>query len=82
MTKYVEKTYWKKRIDLKEKVKRLEGDVVVVHLTSWSVDNFTFNIKNYQVLLAYTSQDECVVDFGCTHHMAKDVSLFSSLDIL
>ena len=34
----------------------------------------------YQALLAQTPQNERVVDFGFTHHMAKDASLFSSLD--
>lgn len=32
-------------------------------------------------MLAQTLQDEWVVDFGCTNHMDKDASLFSSLDV-
>ena len=32
------------------------------------------------MLLDQTSQNEWVVNSGCTHHMAKDDSLFSSLD--
>ena len=29
-TRHVENTYWKKRIDLEEKIKKLEGDVTIV----------------------------------------------------
>ena len=34
-----------------------------------------------QVLLASTSKNEWVSDSGCTHHIAKDASLLSSLDV-
>ena len=57
-TGHVDKTYWNKRTDFEEKFKQLEGDVVVVHLTSWSASEFTFNIGTSQVLLAQTSQNE------------------------
>ena len=40
----VEKMCWKKSTDLEEKVKKLEGYVIVVHLTSCSIDDFTFNL--------------------------------------
>jgi hypothetical protein len=43
------------------------------------VDNYTFFVSASQALHAHTSQSEWIVDFGCTHHMAKDASLFSSL---
>ena len=32
---HVEKTCWKKSVDLEEKAKGLEGDVTTVHSTSW-----------------------------------------------
>ena len=47
---HVEKTCWKKSVVLEDNVKRLEGDVIVVCLTSCLVDEFTFNIKTYQEL--------------------------------
>ena len=78
--RHVEKTCWKKSANLEEKVKRLEGDLVAMHLTSWPTHHFTFNIKTCQVLLAQAFQNEWVVNFACTHDMAKDTSLFSSLD--
>ena len=65
---------------MEEKVKRLEGDATTVCLTSRLTDDFTFNIGTSQVLLAHNSQNESVVDSSCTHHMAKDGSLFSSFD--
>jgi hypothetical protein len=68
---------YKKRDKLKEKVKRLEGDVSVV---GQHVDNFTFQVGTSQALLSHSVQNEWVVDFGCTHHMDKDASLFTSLD--
>ena len=44
------------------------------------VDNFIFNVVNYEMLHANTSQNEWIVDSSFTHHMEKDGSLFSSLD--
>jgi hypothetical protein len=73
----VEKTCWKKRDNLEVKVKKLEGDVLVVNQ---STDNFTFQVGTSQALLTHTSQHEWVVDFGHTHHMAKYASMFSYLD--
>jgi hypothetical protein len=57
---------------LEVKVKNLEGDVSVVHR---STDNFTFQVRTSQALLLTPHKNEWVVDFGCTHHMAKDASL-------
>jgi hypothetical protein len=44
------------------------------------IDNFTFQVETSQALLSHTMQNEWVVDSRCTHHMAKDASLFTSLD--
>jgi hypothetical protein len=33
-----------------------------------------------QALLSHSMQNEWVFDFGCTHHMDKDASLFMSLN--
>jgi hypothetical protein len=74
---HVEKTCWKKRDDLEVKVKKLEGDMLVVNQ---STDNFTFQVRTSQAFLTHTSQHEWVVDSGRAHHMAKDASLFSYLD--
>ena len=41
---------------------------------------FNFNIWAFQAFLAQTSQNEWVTDSSCTHNMANDASLFSSLD--
>ena len=79
-TGHLEKTCWKKSVDLEEKVKIFEGGVVVVHETSILVDDFNLNLRNSQALLAQNSQNEWVDDSGCTHHMAKDSSLFSFVD--
>ena len=49
---HLEKTYWKKRADLEEKVKKLEEDVTTMCLTSHSVDDFTFNVGTSEALLA------------------------------
>jgi hypothetical protein len=73
----VEKVFYKKRDDLEEKVKHLEGDVFVVHQPT---DNFIFQVITYHALLSHSMQNEWMVDFGCTHHMAKDASLFTWLD--
>jgi hypothetical protein len=43
-------------------------------------DNITFQVGTSQALLSHSVQNEWVVDFGCTHHMAKDASLFTCLD--
>ena len=48
---------------------------------SQSGNYFTFTTGTSQALLAQTSQNERVVNSGCTHHMAKDASLFSSLNV-
>ena len=79
---HVENTYWKKSVDLEEKVKKIEGDATVVHSTTRSADNFNFNVRISKALLAMTSHNEWVFDYGCTYHMAKDSSLFSSFDIV
>jgi hypothetical protein len=73
----VEKVCYKKRDDLEETVKRLKGDISIVHRPT---DNFTFQVKTFQALLSHSAQNEWVVDYGCTHLMDKDVSLFTSLD--
>ena len=79
--RHVEKTYWKKRIDLEEKVWNLEGDVITIRSTSQLIDDFTFNVETSQALLDQTSHNEWVIDYVYTHHMAKDASLLSSLDV-
>jgi hypothetical protein len=43
-------------------------------------DNFTFQVITSQALMSHVMQIEWVVDFGCTHHMDKDASLFTWLD--
>ena len=73
----MDKTCWKKKDYLEVKVKKLEGDVLVVNQ---STDNFTSQVGTSQALLTHTSQHEWVVDFGHAHHMAKDASLLSYLD--
>ena len=73
----MEKVFYKKRGDLEEKIKCLEGDVSVVHQPT---DNFTFQVRTSQALLSHSVQKKWVVDSECTHHMAKDSSLFTSLD--
>jgi hypothetical protein len=75
----VERKYHKKRDELEENVEFLEGDVSV---SSRLADNFTFQVRNSQVLLSHSMHNEWVVDFGCTHHMANDASLFTSLNEL
>jgi hypothetical protein len=47
--------------------------VFVVHRPT---DNFTFQVT----LLSHSMQNEWVVDYGCTHHMDRNASLFTSLD--
>jgi hypothetical protein len=71
----VDKLCYKKRDDLEEKVKFLEGDV-----STRPTDIFTFQVRNSQALLSHSTQNEWVVEFGCTHHMAKDFSLFMWLN--
>ena len=51
-----------------------------MHLTSWLIDDFTFNIKTSLELLAQTSRNEWVVKYGCIHHMDKNGFLLSSFD--
>ena len=77
---HVGKTCWKKSVDLEEKAKRTEGDVETVCLTSWSTNDFTFNVGTSQALLAQTSQNEWVVDSCYTYHMSKYGYLFYSYD--
>ena len=72
----MEKVYYKKREDLKEEVKCLEGDVSIIGRT---VDNFIFQVGTSQALLSHSTQNEWVVNSGCTHHIAKDDSLFTWL---
>lgn len=79
---HVEKTCWKKNYDLEEKVKELEGDVVIVRSTSWSIDAFTFKFITSQVFHAHMLRNEYFFDFNCTHHMAKDNSPFSSMNTI
>jgi len=76
-TGHVEKVCFKKRDDLENKVKCLEGDVFIVHQPT---DNFTFQVENSQALLSHYAQNEWVVDSRCTRHMDKDASLFMWLD--
>jgi hypothetical protein len=42
-------------------------------------NNFTFQVETSQALLSHSARNEWVVDPGCTHHMAEDVSLFTYL---
>jgi hypothetical protein len=42
-------------------------------------DKFTFFVSSSHALQAHTYQREWIVDFGFSHHVAKDVSLFSCL---
>jgi hypothetical protein len=74
----VEKVYYKKREDLKEEFKCLERDVSIIHQ---AIDNFIFQVGTSQALLSHSSQNEWVVGSRCTHHIAKDASLFISLDV-
>jgi catalase len=76
-TGHMEKDCYKKRDDLKEKIKRLEGDMFVV---CRPIDNFTFQFKTSHTLLSHFAQNELVVDSRCTHHMVKDASLFTSMN--
>jgi hypothetical protein len=76
-TRHVEKHHWKKRDNLEAKVKKLKGDMSTF---CESTNNFTFQVRTSQAYLSHTYKNEWVVDFGCTHHATKDVSLFSSLD--
>jgi hypothetical protein len=43
-------------------------------------NNFTFQVRTSHILLSHSAQNEWVVYSGCTHHMAKDASLFTWLD--
>ena len=52
---HVEKVCYKKRDDLEEKVKDLEGDVFVVH---WPANNYTFQVETSQALLSHFSHKE------------------------
>jgi hypothetical protein len=72
---------WKKTSDLEEKVNHLEANVAVVPSTSRLVDAVTFNVITSQALYSHTSNIEQVGDSSCTHHMEKDTSLFSSLNM-
>jgi hypothetical protein len=73
----VEKLCYKKRDDIEEKVKRLEQNVSSEQQPS---DNFPFQVGTLQALLSHSMQNEWLVDSGCTHHMAKDASLFTWVD--
>jgi hypothetical protein len=46
----VEKTCYKKRDDLEEKVKHLEGDVSIVRRPT---DNFNLQVRTYQDFLSH-----------------------------
>jgi hypothetical protein len=50
-----------------------------IKLPKGKVDNYMFFVSDSQALHAHTSKSEWIIDSGCTHHMAKDASLFSSL---
>jgi hypothetical protein len=83
---HIEKDFYNKTRDLEEKARNLEGDVsngqstnAQHRLPEGKVDKYTFSISTSQALRGHTSQSEWIVDFGCTHHMAKDASPFSSL---
>lgn len=83
---FMEKVCWKKTSYLEEKVKNLEGDVStrcstnMQHRTSEGrAYNYMFFVSSSQILHAHTSKSEWIVDSGCTHHMAKDASLFLAL---
>jgi hypothetical protein len=71
---HVKNKCFKKQDDLEEKIKRIEGDVLIVHR---NVDNFTFQVRNSQSLMSHTAKNEWVVDSGCTHHMEKDSTFFT-----
>jgi hypothetical protein len=43
-------------------------------------DNFTFQFITSKALLSHSLHNEWVVDSGWTHHMAKDATLFMSLE--
>lgn len=77
---HAEKICWKKISSLEEKVKWLEGDVVAICSTGWSVNAFNLNVGTSQAFHDHMLKNEWFVDSGCTHHMEKDASLFSSLD--
>jgi hypothetical protein len=70
----MEKIFYKKRDDLEDKLKFLEGDVSGVFQPN---DNCTFQVRTSQALLSHTTHNEWVFDFGCTHHMDKDATLFT-----
>jgi hypothetical protein len=74
---HVEKVYFKKRDELKEKVKFLEGYMFVVRRPT---NKFTFQVKTSQAFLSHSAQNKWVVNSMCTHHMDKDASLFMWLD--
>jgi len=71
------KNCWKKGSNLEEKVKQIEGAMLVVRQPD---DNFTFQVGTSQVFLTHTSNNDWVINYGCIYHMAKDSSLFSLLD--
>jgi hypothetical protein len=73
----VEKVCDKKRDELADKVKHLEGEVLNVHQF---IDNFTFQVRTSRAFLSHYVQKKWIFESGCTHHMAKDDSLFTSLD--
>ena len=51
----MKKTYYKKSIDLEEKVKHLKGYVVVVHPINESTYNVTFSIGTSKALHSHIS---------------------------
>jgi len=75
----VDKVYYKNRVDLEEKVKCIEGDVPIMHQPT---DKFTFQVRNSQSFLSHSMYNGWVVESGCTHRMAKDDSLFTSLNVV
>jgi len=66
--------------DLREKVKRLEGKQQ--HCAQEvNGDNYPYTISSSQKLHACTSQRDWKSNFGCSCHLAKDASHFSSLSM-
>ena len=51
-----------------------------MHSTSQSANEFSFNVRTFEASLVQTLQNEWVDNSSCTHHMANDASLFTSLD--
>ena len=62
---------------LEGKVNHLEDFSLTGKLANRPPKNYTFSVNTSQELHAHTNQTKWIVDYGCTHHMAKDASLFS-----